>query len=70
VTIAREVLSFYYEPDKRIYPAQGEINLAGMARVTARAAGLGLIAVPTEPGRIGSGGAGRWHGSRVSLPPA
>jgi len=44
--VARAVLALYYEPDRGVMPKQGEINMAGVAKVVALLADAGQIGKP------------------------
>jgi ABC-type nitrate/sulfonate/bicarbonate transport system substrate-binding protein len=44
--VARAVLALYYEPDRGVMPKQGEINMAGLAKVIALLAAAGEIERP------------------------
>lgn len=44
--VARAVLALYYEPDRGVMPKQGEINMAGVAKVVALLADAGEIGKP------------------------
>jgi NitT/TauT family transport system substrate-binding protein len=44
--VARAVLALYYQPDRGVMPKQGEINMAGLAKVIELLAAAGEIGTP------------------------
>ncbi len=51
--VARAVLALYYQPDRGVMPKQGEINMAGMAKVIGLLGAAGEIGKPLpEPQRF------------------
>jgi NitT/TauT family transport system substrate-binding protein len=47
--IARQTLALYFEPERRVLPNEGELDLAGLGRVIAMMAQAGTIAPPLPP---------------------
>jgi hypothetical protein len=47
--IAQRTLALYLEPDRRVLPRQGEIELAGVAQVIASMGEAGLLKAPLPP---------------------
>jgi ABC-type nitrate/sulfonate/bicarbonate transport system substrate-binding protein len=47
--VARAVLALYYQPDRGVMPKQGEINMAGVAKVIALLGAAGQIGKPLPP---------------------
>lgn len=50
--IAERTLALYFEPDRRVLPREGEIDLAGLARVIAFMEEAGQLKAPLPPERF------------------
>jgi ABC-type nitrate/sulfonate/bicarbonate transport system substrate-binding protein len=49
IDVMRAVLAFYYEPDRGVMPKQGEIDMAGVAKVIELLGGTGELKPPLPP---------------------
>ncbi len=47
--VARQMLAFYYEPDRGVMPRQAEISLPGMAKVIELLGHIGALKAPLPP---------------------